>query len=81
MKLWSIWPQLTSNTVFVDEDAYLTDDVNHSFSEDRFLIIGKSYRGRKLFVCFCKRDVDVIRIFSARLANKKEREMYYANCR
>lgn len=68
-----------AETVFYDDNAYLADDINHSFSEDRFLIIGESYRERKLFVCYCYRQKDIIRLISARLANKKEREVYYAN--
>ena len=32
--------------IFYDENAHLADDLNHSFCEDRFLIIGKSYRKR-----------------------------------
>lgn len=69
-----------AETVFYDDNAFLADDINHSFSEDRFLIIGESYKERKLFVCYCYRQNDTIRLISARLANKKEREVYYANC-
>ena len=64
---------------FSDEDAIIFDDINHSFLDDRFLIIGKSYRKNILFVCFCIREKDVIRIISARKAEKKERENYYAH--
>ena len=39
-----------ASTVFSDEDAIIFDDINHSFLDDRFLIIGKSYRKNILFV-------------------------------
>lgn len=44
-----------------------------------FLIIGRSYDKDVLFVCFCIRNGDTVRLISARKANKKEREVYEAN--
>ena len=68
-----------ASTVFSDDDAIAFDDVDHSFNEDRFLIIGKSYRKNILYVCYCIRSGDTIRIISARKADKEEREDYYAH--
>ena len=68
-----------ASTVFSDENAVIADDVNHSFDEDGFLIIGRSYDKDVLFVCFCIRNGDTVRLISARKANKKEREVYEAN--
>jgi len=39
--------------VFFDEDAIVYDDPDHSDEEDRFLIIGRSFKLRVLFVCYC----------------------------
>lgn len=64
-------------SVFDDDDALIVDDINHSFNEDRFLIIGKSYMDKVLYVCFCERKGDVVRLISARKADKEEREEYY----
>ena len=68
-----------ASTVFSDDDAIAFDDVDHSFNEDRFLIIGKSYRKNILYVCYCIRSRDTIRIISARQADIEEREDYYAH--
>ena len=63
--------------VFFDEDALIYDDPDHSDDEDRFLIIGKSFKRRILFVCHCFQPEDsVIRIISARKATSKERFFY-----
>ena len=64
-------------TVFDDEDALIRDDPDHSLEEDRFIIIGFSESARLLIVCHCYRaDDTVIRIISARKANRKERKDY-----
>ena len=68
-----------ASTVFSDEDAIVSDDLDHSFNEERFLIIGKSYRKNILYVCYCIRREDIIRIISARKADKSEKEDYYAH--
>ena len=62
-----------ASSVFDDDDALIVDDINHSFNEDRFLIIGKSYMDRVLYVCFCERYGDVIRLISARKADKERK--------
>ena len=49
-------------------------DFEHSVSEDRYIAIGKV--GDVLFVVFTERK-DTVRLISARLATKAERELYY----
>jgi uncharacterized DUF497 family protein len=64
-------------TVFLDENAIVIDDDEHSEDEQRFIIIGFSSIPRLLVVCHCLRDNNtVIRIISARKANKQETELY-----
>ncbi len=64
-------------TVFTDENAILISDEEHSGQEDRFILIGLSRRPRLLVVCHCYRGSDsIIRIISARKANKRESEQY-----
>ena len=64
-------------TVFDDEKAIHFDDERHSQVEDRFIIIGMSKQFNILMVCHCYRENDtIIRIISARKANKKERAQY-----
>jgi len=64
-------------TVFDDENALVRDDPDHSHEEDRFIIIGFSENARLLIVCHCYRtDDSIIRIISARKANRRERREY-----
>jgi len=66
-----------ARSVFHDEHARLIADPDHSEDEDRFIILGISLRPRLLVVCHCYRENDsVIRIFSARKANRKESVIY-----
>lgn len=63
-----------ARTVFADERALLLPDPDHSEGEDRFVLLGLSSRLRTLVVCHCYRSNEqVIRIISARKANKAER--------
>ncbi len=65
-------------TVFVDEQALLIRDPDHSETEDRFLLLGLSSNLRVLLVCHCYRQNDkVIRIISARKAGPSERRQYW----
>lgn len=61
--------------VFIDENIWFQDDINHSQEEDRFTIIGKTSQEQILFVAFTVRGTK-IRIISARRANIKERREY-----
>ena len=65
-----------AQTTFVDENGLLMGDPDHSESEDRFVILGLSLRLRLLVVCHSYRRDDVIRIISARKANKGEAAFY-----
>jgi uncharacterized protein len=67
-----------AQTVFLDENALRFFDPDHSAEEDRFLMLGISFRLRVLVVCHCFRVSDsVIRIISARKADKKEESDYW----
>jgi uncharacterized protein len=61
--------------VFYDPNALEGEDVEHSFDEARFFIIGYSTR-RLLFVIFAERRGDLIRIISARPPTAAERRLY-----
>jgi len=64
-------------TVFDDENAIYSPDEEHSDYEERFIVIGMSRVPRLLMVCHCyKEDESVVRIISARRANKSEAELY-----
>ncbi len=67
-----------AKTVFSDPLARIFDDEWHSSDEKREIIIGHSVNNRLLLVCFIEYS-DVIRIFSSRLATKKERKDYEEN--
>lgn len=65
-------------TVFVDENALLLHDPDHSDEEDRFILLGLSSSLRILIVCHCYRKNDeIIRIISARKATKLEQKQYW----
>ncbi len=67
-----------AQTVFLDENAIRYYDPDHSEDEDRFVMLGMSFKLRVLVVCHCYRlDDKVIRIVSARKANKKEAAVYW----
>jgi uncharacterized DUF497 family protein len=66
-----------ASTVFYDEKAIVFFDPDHSKKEDRFLMLGLSWRLRVLVVCYCLRKKgSEIRIISARKATKKEQKVY-----
>jgi len=68
-----------ARSVFLDENARLIDDPDHSQDEARFILMGVSEILRVLVVCHCYRqDGDVIRIISARRADSEERSSYEA---
>lgn len=64
-----------AKTVFQDPIAYIFNDEWHSIGENREIIIGRDSNNRLLLVCFTERD-GKIRIISARLSTKKERQDY-----
>lgn len=66
-----------AQTVFLDEEALLIGDPDHSDDEDRFVLLGLSARLRTLVVCHCYREKDaLIRIISARKADRTEQARY-----
>ena len=66
-----------AETVFYDENALLIPDPDHSQDEERFILLGFSFRVRLLIVCHCYRGADnVIRIISARKATLQEARQY-----
>ncbi len=67
-----------AQTVFLDENALLIHDPDHSVGEDRFVLLGLSAKIRILAVCHCYRISDeVIRIISARKATRNEQKRYW----
>ena len=64
-------------TVFYDENALEFFDPDHSEREDRFVMLGMSFKLRLLVVCHCVREAQsVIRIISARRATRHEAKQY-----
>ena len=67
-----------AQTVFLDENARRFYDPDHSEDEERFLMLGISFRLRVLIVCHCYRvGGTIIRIISARKADKQEEADYW----
>ena len=67
-----------AQTVFLDKNAIRYYDPDHSEDEDRFIMLGMSFKLRVLVVCHCYRlDDKVIHLVSARRANKKEAAIYW----
>lgn len=65
-----------AKTVFYDENARLIADPDHSDNEERFILLGMSFRLRLLIVCHVYRSGSEIRIISARKATKTESNFY-----
>jgi uncharacterized protein len=59
-----------------DDPLFLTfADLDHSFQERRFIIMGELADGRLLVVAYTDRD-NQTRLISARLATRQERKTY-----
>lgn len=67
-----------AKTVFDNPLAVIFDDETHSIGEQREIIIGHSRQNRLLLIAFTERSGN-IRIISARLATRQEREDYEQN--
>jgi len=66
-----------ARSVFYDENAILFFDPDHSQDEERFILLGISFKLRVLVVCHCFRKSEtIVRIISARKADKKEEQEY-----
>ncbi len=68
-----------ASTVFSNTLAHIFDDEEHTAEEHREIIIGRSITNRLLLICFTEKAEDIVRIFSARLATKRERQDYEEN--
>jgi uncharacterized DUF497 family protein len=64
--------------VFFDRNKIVFKDALHSGKELRFILIGKTKKGRLLYLVFTKRK-SKIRIVSARDINRKEVNIYEKN--
>lgn len=68
-----------AETVFLDENARLIGDPDHSDDEERFLLLGYSFQARCLIVSHCYREADsIIRLISARRATAHEQKVYWS---
>ena len=66
-----------AKTVFFDDSVRLIPDPDHSEDEDRYILLGLCSQLRILVVCHCYREEGkIIRIISARKANKTEKRQY-----
>lgn len=61
--------------IFFDKNKKIYKDKPHSLKEDRFILLGKTKKGRLLYIVFTVRRKR-IRIISARNLNRKERRLY-----
>lgn len=67
-----------ARTAFYDEDAIQFYDPDHSDEEERFILLGLSFKPQVLVVCHCVRESEtVIRVISARKADKDEELEYW----
>ena len=62
---------------FFDDAGRVIPDPEHSQEEERFILMGMSWKRRILVVCHCYREAArTIRIISARKATRRERAQY-----
>ena len=61
--------------IFFNQPLIVADDEKHSELEKRFFALGKTDRGKTLFMVFTVRN-DQIRVISARSMNRKEQDIY-----
>lgn len=67
-----------ASTAFKDALSLTIYDPLHSDEEDRFILIGNSYKNRLLVIVHTERG-NKIRIISARITTKNERKHYEEN--
>ncbi len=65
-----------ASTVFGDPHSMTIPDPLHSIYEDRFVIIGLSYRLRTVVVVVHTENGNAVRIISAREASRHEKAIY-----
>jgi hypothetical protein len=61
--------------LFYDEETIIIGDPEH-YDEERFIALGTDTKSNVVVVVHVYRDIDVIRIISARKADPKERRQY-----
>ncbi|RLE23925.1 MAG: BrnT family toxin [Acidobacteria bacterium] len=67
-----------ATSAFFDGHALVFFDPDHSDDEDQFILLGLSIKLRTLVVCHCFREEEaVIRVISARKADKEEEQEYW----
>jgi len=68
-----------ASTAFNDEHAIQFFDPDHSDEEDRFILLGMSFKLRNLVVCHCfRKEETAIRLISARKATSSEEQEYWS---
>ncbi|MCH7881177.1 MAG: BrnT family toxin [Proteobacteria bacterium] len=68
-----------ARTIFYDENAVQFFDPDHSTGENRFILLGVSHKLNALVVCHCFREEEtLVRIISARKADKDETNIYWS---
>ena len=69
-----------ARSTFCDEQAIVYNDPDNSDDEERFILLGTSHKLKQLVVCHCLRENEtIIRIISARKADKQESKAYWGN--
>ena len=64
-----------AQTVFLDDLSISGRDPDHSFDEERRIILGRSSFGELLTVCFVER-ANTIRLISARKLTSREKRLF-----
>ena len=68
-----------AQSVFLDDNARLISDPDHSIDEERFVLLGYSSLTRCLIVNHCYRQSGVVvRLISARRATQAEETVYWS---
>lgn len=69
--------QAEAEQVFLNEPLLVLEDCRHNRQETRFHALGRTDKGRFLHITFTLRnDGMLIRVISARVMHRKEREIY-----
>lgn len=67
---------LEASKVFYDPNFIVNEDTRHGYDEARYQVVGNIDTHGIIFVVHAERRDNVIRIISARKANKKEKRLY-----
>ena len=68
-----------ARTTFYDDNAVQFYDPDHSDEEDRFILLGLSHKLNALVVChYFREEETIVRIISARKADKDETNIYWS---